>query len=92
MSEANKLLDNGWAVLLFRDGLGSYTAIAHRDGTSADAARQAWADDDHEDCVFGGMNKYSGCGFNIAGALQSLTEKVLFNRLPERDKSHDAQP
>lgn len=81
--EARKLIDNGWAIVMFLDGIKSYTAIAFRQGESADQAVNDWQDEDHEDMVFGGKYRYAACGFTIADTLESLTEKVLFCRLPE---------
>ena len=95
MSDAVKLLDNGWQILLFRDGLGQYSALAVRDGASVDEAIARWADHEPDERaegeaaeqwsdrhVFGGPNRYCGCGVTIADALAAVTEKVLFRRLP----------
>ncbi len=95
MEDARKLLDNGWQILIFRDGLGQYTALAAKEDESVDAALDAWeeADDPPDDgeliesciehAVMGGANRYAGCGLSVAHALHALTEKVLFRRVPK---------
>jgi hypothetical protein len=89
MEEVKKLLDNGWQVLIFRDGLGQYSALAVRDDRSVDQALGAWADHDPladgvpvAESVFDGPNRYCGCGITVEMALRAVTEKVLFSRLP----------
>lgn len=88
MEEARKLLDNGWNVVMFRDGLGQYSAMAVQKGKSIDQAITEWTEYDDDPCdpddmVFGGPNRYCGCGFSVENALKALTEKVLFRRLPD---------
>jgi hypothetical protein len=85
--EARKLLDSGWNVVLWKDGLGQYSALAYRAGESADKAVKAWREyfgdsTDPDDMVFGGPHRYCGCGLSVADALEAVTEKVLFRRLP----------
>jgi hypothetical protein len=88
--EVRKLLDNGWQVLLFRDGLGQCSALAVREGADVSAALEAWRD--HEpgagvsprESIFDGPHRYCGCGVTAADALAAVTEKVLFRRLPAR--------
>lgn len=78
---ARRLLDNGWQVVLFKDGLGQYTALACRDDESIDEAIEEWAN--HEaNHPMDGPNRYAGCHFSINQALEAVTEKVLFARLP----------
>lgn len=94
MNDSMKLLDNGWKILLFRDGMGSYSALAIEHDASLDGAFNEWADHEPEfstlkeaaKSVFEGPNRYCGCGFTPAEALTAVTEKVLFRRLPERQK------
>lgn len=78
---ARKLLDNGWQILLFRDGMGSYTAIACKENESVDVVVKRWREYEaiHP---FDGPNRYAGCGFSINKVIEAVTEKVLFNRLP----------
>lgn len=87
--EARRLLDNGWQVLLFRDGLGQYSALAVRDDASVDDAVAGWSDHetDYEavsipESVYDGPNRYCGCGLSVSEALHSVAEKVIFRRLP----------
>lgn len=89
VEDARKLLDNGWNVLLFRDGLGQYSALAYRPNqTSASQALRDWRDHDPKcspkESVFDGPHRNCGCGFSIEDALRAVTEKVLFGRLPEK--------
>jgi len=43
VDELSKLLDNGWQMHLFRNPLGSYTAVAMREGETMDDVRSdAW--------------------------------------------------
>lgn len=88
MNDVMKLLDNGWKVLLFRDGLGQVSALAVREKDSVDKAVSRWADFESElspaESVFDGPNRYCGCGTTVAAALTAVTEKVLFRRLPGR--------
>lgn len=86
--ESMKLLDNGYRVVLFKDGTGSYTAVAVAKGDGLQAAVRRWQNHDEpvdlppEKWPFDGPNKFAGCGFTPSEALHALTEKVLFNRLP----------
>lgn len=97
MEEVRKLLDNGWQVLLFRDGLGSYSALAVGAGSSVDDAKRRWSHylprmrnmAEIKDSVFAGPNRYVGCGHTVDDALRAVTEKVLFRRLPERKEITD---
>lgn len=78
---ARKLLDNGWQILLFRDGLGQYTALACREDESVDDSVGYWAN--HEAVhPFEGPNRFAGCAFSVNEAIEAVTEKVLFKRLP----------
>ena len=92
--DVQKLLDNGWTVTLFRDGLGEYKAIAVRDGESIDTTLATWQDYEEEfdesdldgqreHMIYGGINRRCGGGVNAEQALQAVTEKVLFRRLPK---------
>lgn len=94
--ESAKLLDNGWKILIFKDGLGTYSALAVEEHRSADKALKAWCHYEPpegatpEEMVFSGPHRLCGCGFTVAEALHSLTEKVLFRRLPvEEEKGGD---
>lgn len=93
--ESMKLLDNGYRVVLFKDGAGSYTAIAVAKGYGLQAAVRHWQEYDSPDdmppadTVFDGPNKYAGCGFTPSAALHALAEKVLFNRLPKPPQEND---
>lgn len=86
--EVRKLLDNGWRVVLFRDGLGQYSALAVRCGRHLDAAMEEWEEYEpgggtpSTEWPFDGPNRYCGCGLSVAGALKAVTEKVLLRRLP----------
>lgn len=93
VGEIVKLLDNGWEVLLFRDGAGTYSALAVREGGSVDDAVAAWAEYDPleqdpaptpAESVFDGPNRYCGCGVTPAAALDAVASKVIFRRLPPR--------
>lgn len=88
--EALKLLDRGYRIVLTKDGLGDITALAIPKGTGLSAGLRAWreyeypgADVTPDDLVFGGPNKFSGCGKSVAQALHCLTEKAVFDRLPD---------
>lgn len=86
--EAMKLLDNGYRIVIFKDGAGSYTAIAVPNGTGLQHAVRVWkeydspADMPPAETVFDGPNRFAGCGLTVSEALHALTEKVLFKRLP----------
>lgn len=88
--EALKLLDNGWAIVLIKDGLGDVTALAVEPG-KLDRGVRRWRDfSTHPETVedmrreaFAGPNKYSGGGRTVAAALHCLTEKAVFHRLPD---------
>lgn len=95
MEEVRKLLDNGWQVLVFRNGLGDYSALAVRAEASIDEALATYQEPDEliegesikvlcDRLVFGGTNRYCGQGKSVAEALRAVTEKVLFRRLPEK--------
>ena len=97
-SEACKLLDNGWKILLFKTGLGDYGALAIPQDESVDVQMLKWQN--HEDrfeedetdeefydkAIFGGINRYCTSHFTPEEALNMLTEKVLFRRLPPIEK------
>lgn len=78
---AMKLLDNGWAILLFRDGLKQYSALAIKPGASVDDELENWKEEDRPH-PFVGMNKYCSCGFTVEESINAVVEKVLFDRLP----------
>jgi len=97
--EALKLLDAGARIVLFKDGLGDITAISAGTDGSLDRAVRRWrafmppppapgaTEEEQMDAirrnVFEGPNRFSGGGRTVAQALHCLTEKVLFNRLPD---------
>lgn len=89
--EVLKLLDNGWRVLLYKNQLGSISALAVPKGKSVNAAyrellRYESPDDTPiEQLGFDGPNRYVTDGFAVAEVLHNLTEKVLFGRLPASD-------
>lgn len=90
MTDAIKLLDNGWQILLHRNGLGTYEALAVREGKSVNKALRSWrdhepaADVEPKDIPFDGPNRYSAEGDTPLEAIHALAEKVLFRRLPHR--------
>lgn len=69
--DVRKLLDNGWTVLLFKNDLGSYTAVACKPGQQiADAIdKEAQLTDD----------------FTPSQALHRLAEKVTQSGEYQRD-------
>lgn len=80
--ECKRLLDNGWLIQLYKNHLGSYTAVA----LSATAARkmQACLDEleleEDEDEVFAIMRgRFETDDFEPSQALYRLTEKVFGN-------------
>lgn len=89
---AMKLLDNEWMLLLFRDGLGSYSCLAVKikeEGEDPDInnALTDWRDYDspitEKSCgIFSGPNRLCGCGITPSEAIKVCVEKVLFCRLP----------
>jgi hypothetical protein len=89
--EALKLLNRGYRIVLTQDGLGDITAVAVPKGESLNAGLKAWRDynpecettEDIQRSVFEGPNKFSGGGRGVAQALHCLTEKAVFNRLPD---------
>lgn len=83
--EALKLLDRGYRIILTKDGLGAITAIAVKKGASLNRGLRDWSDQDYNGpgSFFRGPNKFSGCGHSVAEALHCLTEKAVFNRLPD---------
>lgn len=94
--EALKLLDRGYRIVLTKDGLGGITALAIPKGTSLNKGLRDWKEfeapepvgrpwmiEDAQREIFAGPNKFSGGGHSVAAALHSLTEKAVFNRLPD---------
>jgi hypothetical protein len=92
--EALKLLDNGWRILLFKDGLGLVSALAVRKGLSPSQALREWRNcgcpqpepgEGHQDYRYrtslAGPHRYECGATSVAYALHGLTEKVLFNRI-----------
>ena len=67
MSDLNKLIDNGKAVVIFRNNLGSVTAFA--------------VNNDHEDLIMA-MEDADGDGhftddFSVEAAIKRLSDKVM---------------
>lgn len=96
--EAKRLLDNGYSILLFVDGLGQYSALAVPKGNRVDVALREWRRHDSPegmdpaDTVFDGPNQFCGCGLSVGQALHAVAEKVILRRLPDRvtvDPDHD---
>lgn len=58
-----KLLDNGWKIFLFKNGLGSYSAVATKEGLT-------------EEFIDAGVITDR---FEPSSALYALTEKVFGN-------------
>lgn len=88
--EARRLLDNGYRVILFRDGLGQYSALAVPLSESLSAAFKKWTNYEPptvtpDDAVFGGPNRMCGCGRSVAEALHNTAEKVFLRQLRPRD-------
>lgn len=87
-----KLLDNGWSILLFKDGLGDINALAFPAGMSADEALQTWREHEEnesvsiEESIYDGPNRRCGGGRTINEALNACEEKIIFRRLPLKDK------
>ncbi len=88
MNDAQKLLDNGWMILIHRNGLGTYEALAVPKGVSPTKALRQWRRHVGVDS-FDGPNRYSGEGFTVELAMLACVEKTLFNRLPS---AADQQP
>lgn len=100
--EAQKLLCNGFRIVLFQDGIGEITAVAVPQGTGLNAAIKEWREHDvplppegatEEDrqefgraLVFDGPNRFAAGGQTVAAALHALAEKVIFGRLPKDDQ------
>jgi hypothetical protein len=90
-----QLIDNGWHLRLFRNGMGEYSAMAFRFDESADKAWQHWQDHELDDedyetpetIPFAGPERFVGHGFTVEDAVAAVTEKVLHNRLPTNGKS-----
>lgn len=89
--ECLKILDRGFRIVLMQDGLGSITALAIPKTKSLGGGLREWREnelsgkttEDIQRFVFEGPERFSGCGFTVAEALHSLTEKVVFCRLPD---------
>jgi len=95
--EVNKLLGRGWQVVLFQDRLLRIIhAIAVPKGKSLDIAvrecleyeqpkivGRAWTLDDASRGHFRGPMLFLGAGLSVAETLHSVTEKVVFGRLPD---------
>ena len=80
--ECKRLLDNGWLVQLFRNDMGSYSAVAL--SQSAATAVQAALDDalleiDEEDVDAVKRGRVITDDFEPSQALYRLTEKVFGN-------------
>ena len=63
-----KLLDNGWAIGIFKNGLGSYTAYAYRDNGKSKRRPTS---------SYGLPENQVTDDFTPSQALYRLTEKVL---------------
>ena len=65
VDDCKKLLDNGWTVALFKNDLGSYTAVAARDWQTIEEAME--------------IESQVTDDFEPSQALYRLTEKVFGN-------------
>jgi len=89
--EAKRLIDNGYSVLIFKDGLGKRGLALYPKGERVDEWLKKWrlydppADMPPAETVFAGMNRYCGCGHSIGKALHAVAEKVILGRLPDRE-------
>lgn len=90
--EARRLLDaDRYTILLFKDGLGHYCALAIPEGESADQALEDWEAYEWPDgmppgdTVYDGPNRMCGCGHSVSDALHAVTEKVLLRQLPPKE-------
>jgi hypothetical protein len=89
--EGSRLLDNGYSVLLFVGGMGTYEALAVPRGLSVDACLKRWRDHEPPEGMpfaqhpFDGPNRMCAEGFTISEAIHSLAEKVFLRQLPQRD-------
>lgn len=106
--EALKLLNRGYRIVLTQDGLGDITAIAIAKDVSLNAGMKAWREfdgmpliesateeeqlADMRRSIFLGPNKFSGGGRSVAQALHCLTEKSVFNRLPDGQGGYYTPP
>ncbi len=63
--ECQRLLDNGWTVTLFRNGMGSYTAVASAKGQEIDNAKD--------------VDRQITDDFSPSKALHRLAEKMIGN-------------
>ncbi len=101
--ESLKLLNRGFRIVLTQDGLGHITALAIPRETGLEAGVKAWIEfdpdlgmketiEDMQRKVFEGPNKFSGCGHTVAEALHVLTEKAVFNRLPDGSGGYYSPP
>lgn len=63
--ECKRLLDNGWNVLLFRNELTSYTAVAFQDGQAIEEAME--------------IERQITDDFEPSQALYRLSEKMIGN-------------
>lgn len=78
--ECKKLLDNGWIVQLFRNDMGSYSAVALSQ-TAATAVQnaldEALLEIDEDDAVAVSKGRVITDDFEPSQALYRLTEKVF---------------
>lgn len=88
-AEGERLLDNGYRVVLFRDGLGQYSALAVREGRSLDEAVREWREYETPAAggvagaaIYDGPNRNCGCGPTVDAALHATAEKVFLRQLP----------
>ena len=95
--EARRLLDNEYRIILFRDGLGQYSALAVPKDKGLSRALREWREHepDYEtvpiqETIFDGPNRYCGCGLTIEDALHAVAEKVLLRQLPGHRKAGDS--
>ncbi len=89
--ECKKLLDSKWGIVLFKNELGTYAAVALRDGKMAELLGLLDRVDPDPDCEdFRMMMKDGYCitdRWEPSQALYALTEKVFGNIVVTKPES-----
>ena len=81
-----KLLDNGWTIQIYRNQMGSYTAVALSSAMqkALDDSTPFVDDDLFDKALF--ESRYMVEDKTPLKALTSLTEKIVFNRIIQNNK------
>lgn len=101
LQDVQKLLEQGYRIVLFTDGMGEVCALAVPEGKTCEQAYREWQDYDspegldgealQADLVFGGANRTVGSGFDVEAALRNCASKMLHRKLAD-DATNEGKP